>query len=161
MGKALKDRKLKFETLQLHVGQEEADPVTGARAVPIYQTIFLCIYATVSTRRRVSDWPMREISTDRLTNPTRGCLRAENRSLGGRCGSAGRRIRCGGDRLYTSESGAVLATTSWLQTTSTAAPTIYWHILFPQYGITTTFVDPFDYDEVEQAIQENTRGDPH
>ena len=66
MGKALKDRKLKFETLQLHVGQEEADPVTGARAVPIYQTssyVFRnCDHAaarlyltTVSMRRRVSD----------------------------------------------------------------------------------------------------------
>ena len=48
MGKALKDRKLKFETLQLHVGQEEADPVTGARAVPIYQTCLL--YTSPSPR---------------------------------------------------------------------------------------------------------------
>ena len=91
MGKALKDRKLKFETLQLHVGQEEADPVTGARAVPIYQTSSY-VFNNSDMRRRVS--------TDRcgkylwqINKPDRGCLRAENRSFGGRCGSACRGVR--------------------------------------------------------------------
>ena len=54
MGKALKDRKLKFETLQLHVGQEEADPVTGARQCRSTRHLLMYL-TTVSMRRRVSD----------------------------------------------------------------------------------------------------------
>ena len=49
-----KDRKFKFETLQLHVGQEQPDPVTDARAVPIYQTLLMCS-ATASMQQTVSD----------------------------------------------------------------------------------------------------------
>ena len=53
----------KFETLQLHVGQEEADPATDARAVPIYQTTLIYL-KILPTRRLVSGWPMREIFMD-------------------------------------------------------------------------------------------------
>ena len=69
MGKALKDRKLKFETLQLHVGQEEADPVTGARAVPIYQT---SSYVFNNCEHAAARFGLTDAGNiyGRLTNPT-------------------------------------------------------------------------------------------
>ena len=69
MGKALKDRKLKFETLQLHVGQEEADPVTGARAVPIYQT---SSYVFNNSEHAAARFGLTDAGNiyGRLTNPT-------------------------------------------------------------------------------------------
>ena len=58
------ERNFKFETLQLHVGQEQPDPVTDARAVPIYQTSPLPMYSeTASMRQHVSDSQTQEIST--------------------------------------------------------------------------------------------------
>ena len=64
MSKITRDqRKFKFETLQLHVGQEQPDPVTDARAVPIYQTSSM-YSVTATTRLHVSDWQTPAISTD-------------------------------------------------------------------------------------------------
>ena len=60
----LKERKLKFETLQLHVGQEEPDPVTDARAVPIYQTSSYVFHTIQSMQQTVSVCVTQEIFTE-------------------------------------------------------------------------------------------------
>lgn len=69
MGKAFKERNLKFETLQLHVGQEEPDPVTGARAVPIYQTSSYVFHNSEHAAARFGLSDAGNIY-GRLTNPT-------------------------------------------------------------------------------------------
>ena len=71
----LKERKLKFETLQLHVGQEEADPVTDARAVPIYQT---SSYVFHNSQHAADRFALKDAGNiyGRLTNPTEDVLPA-------------------------------------------------------------------------------------
>ena len=70
----LKERKLKFETLQLHVGQEEPDPVTDARAVPIYQT---SSYVFHNSKHAADRFGLRDAGNiyGRLTNPTEVSMR--------------------------------------------------------------------------------------
>ena len=153
MGKALKDRKLKFETLQLHVGQEEADPVTGARAVPIYQTSSYVFRNCDHARFGLADAGN---IYGRLTNPTEDVFEQRIAALEG--GVAALAVASGAAAIaYTLQNLAhagehiVAANNIYGGTYNLLAHT------FPEYGITTTFVDPFNYDEVEQAIQENTR----
>ena len=76
----LKERKLKFETLQLHVGQEEADPVTDARAVPIYQT---SSYVFHNSQHAADRFALKDAGNiyGRLTNPTEDVLRLDENQL--------------------------------------------------------------------------------
>ena len=159
MGKALKDRKLKFETLQLHVGQEEADPVTGARAVPIYQT---SSYVFNNSEHAAARFGLTDAGNiyGRLTNPTEDVFEQRIAALEG--GVAALAVASGAAAIaYTLQNLAhagehiVAANNIYGGTYNLLAHT------FPEYGITTTFVDPFNYDEVEQAIQGEHQSDPH
>ena len=149
------ERNLKFETLQLHVGQEEADPVTGARAVPIYQT---SSYVFNNSEHAAARFGLTDAGNiyGRLTNPTEDVFEQRIAALEG--GVAALAVASGAAAIaYTLQNLAhagehiVAANNIYGGTYNLLAHT------FPEYGITTTFVDPFNYDEVEQAIQENTR----
>ena len=149
------DRNLKFETLQLHVGQEQPDPVTDARAVPIYQTSSYVFHNCDHAAARFGLSDPGNIY-GRLTNPTEDVFEKRIAALEG------------GVAALAVASGAA-AVTYALQNLAhegehiVAAKNIYggtYNLLahtFPEYGIKTTFVDPFNYEEVENAIQENTR----
>ena len=150
-----KDRKLKFETLQLHVGQESPDPVTDARAVPIYQTssyVFKnCDHA--AARFGLSD---AENIYGRLTNPTEDVFEQRMAALEG--GVAALAVASGAAALaYTFQNLAqngdhiVAANNIYGGTYNYLAHT------FPEYGVTTTFVDPADKEAIENAIKENTK----
>lgn len=148
-------RDLKFETLQLHVGQEEADAVTDARAVPIYQTSSYVFHNSAHAAARFGLEDAGNIY-GRLTNPTQGVFEQRIATLEG------------GAAALAVASGAAAVTYSIENLAKNgdhvvAAKNIYggtYNLLqhtLPEYGIHTTFVDPFDYEELEQAIQENTK----
>lgn len=155
MGKLLKERNLRFETLQLHTGQEEADSATGARAVPIYQT---SSYVFDNSAHAAARFGLTDAGNiyGRLTNPTEDVFEQRIAALEG--GVAALAVASGAAAItYTIQNLAHAGEHI------VAAKNIYggsYNLLahtLPEYGITTTFVDPFDYDEVKQAIQENTR----
>ena len=155
MGKALKDRKLKFETLQLHVGQEEADPVTGARAVPIYQT---SSYVFRNSEHAAARFGLTDAGNiyGRLTSPTEDVFEKRIAALEG--GVAALAVASGAAAItYTIENLAqagdhiVSAKNIYGGTFNLLEHTL------PQYGISTTFVNVFDLQEVEAAIQDNTK----
>lgn len=155
MGKLLKERNLRFETLQLHVGQEEADPVTGARAVPIYQT---SSYVFNNSEHAAARFGLTDAGNiyGRLTNPTQDIFEQRIAALEG--GVAALAVASGAAAI-----SYALQNLAHAGEHIVAAKNIYggtYNLLahtLPEYGITTTFVDPFNYEEVEQAIQENTR----
>ena len=96
---AYTDRNLKFETLQLHIGQEEADPVTDARAVPIYATSSYVFHNSEHAAARFGLTDAGNIY-GRLTNPTEDVFEKTYRGTGRRrCGTGGC-IRSGSDHLY-------------------------------------------------------------
>ena len=145
----------KFETLQLHVGQEEADPATDARAVPIYQTTS---YVFRNSRHAADRFGLADAGNiyGRLTNSTQEVLEKRIAALEG--GSAALALASGAAAItYTIE--ALAANGGHI----VAQKTIYggsYNLLshtLPQYGIETTFVDAHDLSEVENAIKENTR----
>lgn len=153
--KAYKDRALKFETLQLHVGQEQADPVTDARAVPIYATSSYVFHNSDHAAARFSLQDAGNIY-GRLTNPTQEIFEQRIAALEG--GAAALAVASG--------AAAVTYTIQNLARSGehiVAANNIYggsYNLLehtLPEYGITTTFVDPSDVGHFAQAIQENTR----
>lgn len=153
--KAYQDRDLKFETLQLHVGQEQADPVTDARAVPIYQT---SSYVFHNSAHAADRFGLRDAGNiyGRLTNPTEDVFERRIAALEG--GVAALAVASGAAAVtYAIENLAhagdhiVSAKNIYGGTFNLFAHT------FPEYGINTTFVDPFNYEEVEAAIQENTK----
>ena len=153
--KAYKDRNLKFETLQLHVGQEQADPVTDARAVPIYQTSSYVFHNSAHAADRFGLKDAGNIY-GRLTNPTEDVFEKRIAALEG--GVAALAVASGAAAItYTFENLAhagehiVAAKNIYGGTYNLLAHTL------PEYGITTTFVNPFDYGEVENAIRENTK----
>ncbi len=150
-----KDRNLKFETLQLHVGQEHPDPVTDARAVPIYAT---SSYVFHNSDHAADRFGLRDAGNiyGRLTNPTQDIFEQRIAALEG--GSAALAVSSGAAAVtYTiqnlAKSGEHIV----------AANNIYggsYNLLqhtLPDYGITTTFVDPSDVKNFETAIQENTK----
>lgn len=154
--KNIKNRDLKFETLQLHVGQEQPDSATGSRAVPIYQTAAYVFHDSDHAEARFNLTDSGNIY-GRLTNPTQGVFEQRIAALEG------------GVAALAVASGAAAITYTILNLAQNgdnivAAKNIYggsFNLLshtLPQYGITTTFVDPFDYDEVRSAIDENTKG---
>ncbi len=156
MSKITRDqRKFKFETLQLHVGQEQPDPVTDARAVPIYQT---SSYVFRNCDHAAARFGLADAGNiyGRLTNPTEDVFEKRIAALEG--GSAALAVASGAAAItYTIENLAQQGDHI------VSAKNIYggsFNLLehtLPAYGVTTTFVDIFNPEEVENAIQENTK----
>ena len=152
---AYTDRNLKFETLQLHIGQEEADPVTDARAVPIYATSSYVFHNSEHAAARFGLTDAGNIY-GRLTNPTEDVFERRIAALEG--GVAALAVASGAAAItYTIENLAQAGDHI------VAANNIYggsYNLLehtLPQYGITTTFVDALDLDAFDKAIQDNTK----
>ncbi|MGN0596196.1 MAG: O-acetylhomoserine aminocarboxypropyltransferase/cysteine synthase family protein [Ruminiclostridium sp.] len=151
----LKERELHFETKQLHVGQESADPATDARAVPIYQTTSYVFHNSEHAAARFGLTDAGNIY-GRLTNPTQDVFEQRVAALEG------------GVAALATASGAA-AVTYTIQNLAhagdhiVAAKTLYggsYNLLahtLPEYGITTTFVDPDEEGAFEKAIQPNTK----
>lgn len=149
------ERKFRFETLQLHVGQEQADPATDARAVPIYQTSSYVFHDCQDAADRFALSAGDNIY-GRLTNPTEDIFERRMAALEG--GSAALAVASGAAAIaYTFQNLAhqgdhiVAARNIYGGTYNFLAHT------FPDFGVTTTFVDPFDEKELEGAIRENTK----
>ena len=149
------ERNLKFETLQLHVGQEKPDPATGARAVPIYQT---SSYVFDNSEHAAARFGLRDAGNiyGRLTNPTEDVFEQRIAALEG--GVAALAVASGAAAIsYTFENLAqagdhiVSAKNIYGGTYNFLAHT------FTQFGVNTTFVDIFDEKSIEEAIQENTK----
>ena len=145
----------KFETLQLHVGQEQADPASDARAVPIYQTTSYVFHNSQHAADRFGLADAGNIY-GRLTNSTQDVLEKRLAALEG--GSAALALASGAAAItYTIE--ALAANGGHI----VAQKTIYggsYNLLshtLPQFGISTTFVDAHDLKEVENAINDDTR----
>lgn len=153
--KNYKDKNFRFETLQLHVGQEEADPATDARAVPIYQT---SSYVFHNSEHAADRFALKDAGNiySRLTNPTVEIFEKRMAALEG------------GVAAVATASGAA-AVTYAVQNIAlggghiVAAKNLYggsYNLLahtLPDYGITTTFVDPLRPQAFEEAIQDNTK----
>ena len=153
--KTRSERNFKFETLQLHVGQESPDPVTDARAVPIYQT---SSYVFRNSDHAAARFGLADAGNiyGRLTNPTEDVFERRIAALEG--GVAALAVASGAAAVsYTIQNLAqngdhiVSAKNIYGGTYNLLAHTL------PQYGIDTTFVNIFDYDEVENAIKDNTK----
>ena len=145
----------KFETLQLHVGQEQPDPASDARAVPIYQTTS---YVFRNSQHAADRFGLADAGNiyGRLTNSTQDVFEKRIAALEG--GSAALAVASGAAAItYTIE--ALAANGGHI----VAQKTIYggsYNLLahtLPQYGVTTTFVDAHNLAEVEGAIKDNTR----
>ncbi len=151
----MKNSKYKFETLQLHVGQESADQVTDARAVPIYQT---SSYVFKNCDHAAARFGLTDAGNiyGRLTNPTQDVFEKRIAALEG--GVAALAVASGAAAIsYTLQNLAqagdhiVAAQNIYGGTYNLLAHTL------PEYGIKTTFVDPFNYDEIRNAIKDNTK----
>ncbi len=151
----LNERNLRFETKQLHVGQEQADPVTDARAVPIYASTS---YVFHNSEHAADRFALRDAGNiyGRLTNPTQDVFEQRIAALEG--GTAALAVASG--------AAAVTYTVQALASAGqniVAAKTIYggtYNLLehtLPNYGISTKFVDPDEEGAFENAIDENTR----
>lgn len=164
--KSYAQRNLKFETLQLHVGQESADPATDARAVPIYATSSYVFHDSEHAAARFGLSDPGNIY-GRLTNPTEDIFEKRIAALEG--GVAALAVASGAAAIsYTLQNLAhagdhiVAAKNIYGGTYNLLAHTL------TDYGITTTFVDLFNEDEIAGAIRENTKalfietlGNPH
>ena len=150
-----RDRNLKFETLQLHAGQEQPDPATDARAVPIYAT---SSYVFQDSDHAAARFSLEEGGNiyGRLTNPTQDIFEQRMAALEGGVGAL----------AVASGAAAVTCTIQNLARAGdhiVAAGNIYggsYNLLkhtLPEYGITATFVEPSRVEHFAQAIQENTR----
>ena len=148
-------KKLHFETLQLHVGQEQADPATGARAVPIYQT---SSYVFDNCDHATARFALQDPGNiyGRLTNPTQDVLEQRIAALEG------------GVAALAVASGAAAVNYSLLNIARkgdhiVAANNIYggtYNLLahtLPDYGVDATFVDPSDLDNFKKAIRQETK----
>ncbi len=153
--KTYAERNLKFETLQLHVGQEAPDPVTDSRAVPIYQT---SSYVFKNSEHAAARFGLSDPGNiyGRLTNPTEDIFEKRIAALEG--GVAALAVASGAAAIaYTIQNLAqngdhiVAAKNIYGGSYNLLAHTL------PQYGITATFVDPFEEGAIEKAIQENTK----
>ncbi|MBO6108050.1 MAG: O-acetylhomoserine aminocarboxypropyltransferase/cysteine synthase [Eubacterium sp.] len=145
----------KFETLQIHVGQEEPDPASDARAVPIYQTTS---YVFRNSQHAADRFGLADPGNiyGRLTNSTQGVFEDRIAALEG--GSAGLAVASGAAAIsyaiqaLAANGGHVVAQkTIYGGTYNLLAHTL------PQYGIETTFVNAHDLNEVEGAIKDNTK----
>lgn len=148
-------KKLHFETLQLHVGQEQPDPATDARAVPIYQTTS---YVFADSAHAAARFDLKEPGNiyGRLGNPTQDVLERRIATLEG--GVAALAVASGAAAVTYAIQNLAVAGDHIV-----AANTIYggtYNLLdhtLPAYGVTTTFVDPSDLSNFERAIQPNTK----
>ena len=148
-------KKLHFETLQLHVGQEQPDPATDARAVPIYQTTS---YVFADSAHAAARFDLKEPGNiyGRLGNPTQDVLERRIAALEG--GVAALAVASGAAAVTYAIQNLAVAGAHIV-----AANTIYggtYNLLdhtLPAYGVTTTFVDPSDLSNFERAIQPNTK----
>ena len=145
----------RFETLQLHVGQEQADPATDSRAVPIYQTTSYVFHNSQHAADRFGLADAGNIY-GRLTNSTQEVLEKRVAALEG--GSAALALASGAAAVsYTIEALAAGGGHIVAQKTIYGGSFNLLEHTLPQYGITTTFVDAHDLQEVENAIRDNTR----
>ena len=145
----------KFETLQIHVGQEQADPATDARAVPIYQTTS---YVFRNSQHAADRFGLADPGNiyGRLTNSTQDVLEKRVAALEG--GSAGLAVASGAAAItYTIQALAANGGHVVAQKTIYGGSFNLLSHTLPQYGIATTFVDAHNLEEVEGAIQDNTR----
>lgn len=149
------ERKLRFETLQLHVGQEKPDPATDARAVPIYQTTSYVFRNSAHAAARFGLADAGNIY-GRLTNSTQGVFEERVAALEG--GVAGLAVASGAAAIAYSIQNITRAGDHVV-----AAKTIYggtYNLLahtLADYGVTTTFVDPENLGNFENAIKDNTK----
>ena len=153
--KNIAERKLSFNTRAVHVGQEQADPASGARAVPIYQSTAFVFENCEQAAARFALKEAGNIYT-RLTNPTQGVLEERIASLEG------------GVAALALSSGAAAVTYAFKAVAHqgdhiVSARNIYggtYNFLkhtFRDFGVETSFVDPYDLSEAEKAIKENTK----
>lgn len=149
------NKRLRFETLQIHAGQEEPDPATGARAVPIYQTTS---YVFRNCREAADRFGLSNAGNiyGRLTNPTEDVFEQRMAALEG--GSAALAVASGAAAIaYTFQAltragdHIVAASTIYGGTYNYLAHTL------PESGVTTTFVNPDDKEAFEQAIRPETK----
>lgn len=151
----MKQKQYRFETLQLHAGQEQPDVATGARAVPIYQTSsFVFENCTHASARFALQEPGNIYS--RLTNPTQDALEQRMAALEGGCAALA--VGSGAAAIAYTLQGLARAGDHIL-----SASTIYggsYNLLahtLPHYGIDATFVDPTQLEQMECAIQDRTK----
>ncbi len=145
----------KFETKQLHIGQESPDPATGARAVPIYQTTSYVFDDTAHAEARFNLTDAGNIY-GRLTNPTQGVFEQRIAALEG--GSAALAVASGAAAVTYTIQNLAFAGDNIVSAKNLYGGTynLFAHTL-PSYGIATTFVDPHDLSAFEAAIDENTK----
>ena len=150
------DRQYRFETLQLHVGQENADPATDARAVPIYQTTS---YVFHNSQHAADRFGLRDAGNiyGRLTNPTEDVLEKRLAALEG--GSAALAVASGAAAIsYAVQSLAHQGHHIVAATTIYGGTYNFFEHTLPDYGITTTFVEPSKgVQAFEEAIQDYTQ----
>ena len=150
------ERKYHFETLQLHVGQEEADPATDARAVPIYQTTS---YVFRNCQHAADRFGLKDAGNiyGRLTNPTEDVLEKRLAALEG--GVAALAFASGAAAVTAAIQGLVHAGQHIVAATTIYGGTYnFFEHTLPDFGIETTFVDPTKGTQVfEDAIQDNTQ----
>lgn len=149
------EKKLHFETLQLHVGQEQADPATDARAVPIYQTTS---YVFHSAQHASDRFHLKDAGNiyGRLTNTTQGVFEDRVAALEG--GVGGLAVASGAAAVTYAITNLAYAGDHVVATQTIYGGTynLLKHTL-SKYGIDSTFVDPDDYDALEAAIKPNTK----
>ncbi len=145
----------RFETLQLHVGQEEPDPASDARAVPIYQTTS---YVFRNSKHAADRFGLADVGNvyGRITNSTQGVLEQRLAALEG--GTSALVVASGAAAItYTIEALATKGDHIVAQQTIYGGSFNLLSHTLPQYGIDTTFVNVHDLKEVEEAIKDNTK----
>ena len=149
------EKKLHFETLQLHVGQEQADPATDARAVPIYQTTS---YVFHSAQHASDRFLLKDAGNiyGRLTNTTQGVFEERVSALEG--GVGGLAVASGAAAVTYAITNLAYAGDHVVATQTIYGGTynLLKHTL-SKYGIDSTFVDPDDYEALEAAVRPNTK----
>ena len=151
----MSERKLHFETLQLHVGQEQADPVTDSRAVPIYQTTS---YVFHNAQHAADRFGLRDAGNiyGRLTNTTEDVFEKRIAALEG--GVAALAVASGAAAInYTIQALAQNGGHIVAQKTIYGGTSNLLEHTLPAFGVETTFVNAHDLAEVEGAVKENTR----
>ncbi|MBR1780845.1 MAG: O-acetylhomoserine aminocarboxypropyltransferase/cysteine synthase, partial [Oscillospiraceae bacterium] len=147
--------KYKFETLQLHVGQEQPDPASEARAVPIYATTSYVFHNSAHAAARFGLADAGNIY-GRLTNSTQGVFEDRIAALEG--GVAGLAVASGAAAItYTIQALAKAGEHIVAQKTIYGGTANLLSHTLPLYGIEATFVDVHNLEEVEAAIQPNTK----
>ncbi len=151
----INERNLKFETIAIHAGQEQPDPVTDSRAVPIYLT---SSYVFKNSQHAADRFGLRDAGNiyGRLTNPTQGTFETRIAALEGgvaalAVGSGAAAVTYAIQALAKAGDHVVAAKNIYGGTYNLLKHTLV------EYGVTTTFVDPDDFDAVNAAFQDNTK----